>query len=89
MDQNENGLVLKEIYQKLHSIDLTLALQQKSLDEHIRRTEINEQALATLQANMKPIEKHVIIMDGVLKIAGSLTIIITTVLAILQIRSLL
>ncbi|MBV6514159.1 MAG: hypothetical protein FMNOHCHN_03749 [Ignavibacteriaceae bacterium] len=44
----------------LISIDKTLALQQKSLDEHIRRTELLEQ-------QVEPIKTHVNRVEGITK----------------------
>lgn len=58
---------LDDVDQKLHSLDKTSVLQQVSLDEHIRRTNLIEQKL-------DPIEKHVntvqILSTNVAKFVG-------------------
>lgn len=52
----------------LASIDVTLAAQHVSLKEHIRRTTILEQEI-------RPIKKHVDMMNGALKLIGVLALI--------------
>lgn len=43
---------LKRMNERLQSIDLTLAKQEVNLENHMRRTEINEEAIASLRAHM-------------------------------------
>jgi hypothetical protein len=47
-----------------------------SLDEHILRTEINEENIALLREEIKPIQNHVIMIHGVLKVIGTLSTIL-------------
>jgi len=56
---------LDKISDRLGSIDSTLASQHTSLVDHIRRTEL-------LEEDMKPIRKHVAMIQGVLKAIGIL-----------------
>ncbi len=53
----------------LSSIDITLAGQAVSLAEHIRRTSL-------LEDDMKPVKKHVDMVNGALKFIGALSILI-------------
>lgn len=46
---------------RIGSIDVTLASQHESLKEHIRRTELLEKVV-------EPIQKHVIILNGAMKL---------------------
>lgn len=59
---------LEKIYDRLNSIDTTLAAQHESLKDHIRRTEILEQEL-------KPVKVHVIMVNGALKFVALLGVI--------------
>lgn len=53
----------------LASIDITLSAQHVSLKDHIRRT-------AILEAEIKPIRKHVDMMNGALKLMGIIALLI-------------
>lgn len=53
----------------LASIDVTLSAQHVSLKEHIRRT-------AILEEDLKPIKRHVDMMNGALKLLGVITLVI-------------
>ena len=67
MDKRLDRIEIKldEVAQRLGSIDSTLAAQQVSLDEHIRRTEI-------LESDIKPVKKHVNMIEGAIKFIGLL-----------------
>lgn len=56
----------------LASIDATLSAQHVSLKEHIRRT-------ALLEADMRPIKRHVDMMSGALKLLGVIALIVAIV----------
>lgn len=66
MDDLKNDI--KEIQKSINSIDITLAKQNASLEEHIRRTEI-------LESKITPVEVHVHMVNGVLKFIGVLALI--------------
>jgi len=59
---------LDRIDERLNSIDKTLASQHVSIAEHIRRTNI-------LENDLKPVKKHVIMVEGVLKFLGALAMV--------------
>jgi hypothetical protein len=54
---------IDKVIDKTASIDVTLAAQHVSLKEHIRRTEI-------LEEEIKPIKRHVAMLQGCLKFFG-------------------
>jgi len=60
MEKDRIEQMLDRIEQRLDSIDVTLAKQHVSLQEHIRRTNIIEDAL-------KPVILHVNYMHGLAK----------------------
>ena len=54
-----------KILEHVGAIDVTLGMQQVSLDEHIRRT-------ALLESEMKPVKKHIHMMQGAIKLIAAL-----------------
>lgn len=54
-----------KIIEKVEDINVTLASQHEVLKEHIRRTELIEE-------DMKPIKKHVTIVNALMKVLGLL-----------------
>lgn len=61
---------LDDISDHLGSIDVTLGQQHISLKEHIRRT-------ALLEHEMRPIKRHVNMLDGALKLLGLIAAVAT------------
>lgn len=59
---------LDRLQDKLSSIDSTLAAQHVSIAEHIRRTNI-------LENDLKPVKRHVTMVEGVLKFLGALAMV--------------
>lgn len=49
----------KDLLDKLHSIDLRLAVYNQLLQEHIRRTETNEKAIDILMAAFIEFKSHI------------------------------
>lgn len=54
---------LDKITEHLSSIDVTLAVNTASLVEHVKRTNL-------LEAELKPVSKHVVMMESAFKIIG-------------------
>lgn len=50
---------MNEIRKSLHSVDITLAKQQVSLDEHIRRTNLLEEYVKEDKEQFQIITKHI------------------------------
>lgn len=59
---------IDKVVDEITAIQITLAKQHVSLDDHIRRTSI-------LENELKPIKKHVTMVDGVFKFLGFLALI--------------
>ena len=54
---------------RLDSVDRTLIKQEANLGEHMRRTEL-------LELEVAPIKKHVVMVQGVLKFIGVVSLIV-------------
>ena len=52
-----------KLNEKLASIDKTLAINTESLVEHMRRTNL-------IEAELKPVSKHVTLMESAFKVVG-------------------
>ena len=65
------------IADKIASIDTTLAKQSIILDEHVRRTNL-------LEWKVDPIEKHVHMIQGALKLIGMVAIFIGILEALMK-----
>ena len=65
------------IADKIASIDTTLAKQSIILDEHVRRTNL-------LEGKVDPIEKHVHMIQGALKLIGMVAIFIGILEALMK-----
>lgn len=78
MDEKLNKLEAKidALDEHLGSIDITLVKQEASLSEHMKRSDSLEKMVNLLQSELKPIEKHVHAVDGVLKFLGALSILV-------------
>lgn len=57
---------------QISNINVTLAEQHKQLEYHIYRTTLVEEHLKVLETELKPVQKHVTHMNGVLKLIGVL-----------------
>jgi len=60
-------------------IDKTLAINTKSLEEHMRRTEL-------LEKELKPVTRHVLYMQGAGKLIFMLSLLASIVAAFLMIK---
>lgn len=60
---------IDKIGDRMSSIDTTLASQHISLQDHIRRTELLENAV-------EPIKKHVAMVHGALKLIGLVAMVL-------------
>ena len=66
---------LDRIEEKLANIDKTLAVNTASLQEHIKRTNLLEEAL-------KPVEQHVARVDGALRFLGVISLVVGIIAAL-------
>lgn len=76
---------LDKIEDRLDGIDITLAKQEINLAEHMRRSDSIESYVQHLEDKFVPVEKHVIMVNGIVKFIGIISIIGTIVLTLLQI----
>jgi archaellum component FlaC len=79
---------LDKIHDKLSSIDVTLVKQAGQLEHHIYRTKLAEENLEILKNEMKPIQKHVTQVSGILKFFGILSVFAGIVKAVLEVYKL-
>lgn len=70
---------LDKIVEHIGNIDITLAKQSVQLESHIKRTEIAEQNIDMLRKDFKPVEKHVMMVSGALKLVGALALVASIV----------
>ena len=69
---------IDRVVDRIGSIDVTLSAQHESLKEHMRRTEI-------LERQIEPLNKHVNMIDGVLKFLGVLALVGTLAITIAKV----
>lgn len=60
---------LDEMDKRIDNIDITLAKQHVSLEEHIKRTNL-------LEEQLKPVNKHVDMVNGALKLLGFIAVLL-------------
>lgn len=84
MDAKKLEEKLDKIDGRLSSIDITLAKQEVNLQEHMRRTQLNEQAIEKITENLIPINKHVTMLEGVLKFFGVLAVLGSVLTSIIK-----
>jgi hypothetical protein len=75
--------VLK-IADDLGDLKVTAAKQEVNLAEHMRRTELAEKSIELLRSDVKPIQKHVAMLEGVLKALGILSVILGLIAGAIQ-----
>lgn len=56
------------VAEKIHAIDVTLALNTMSLDTHIKRTNLLEESVALLRKDFKPVSGHVTFVNNLAKL---------------------
>lgn len=76
-DQDRLEKKVDKILERVGSIDVTIGKQQVSLDEHIRRTNL-------LEVELKPVKRHVFMVEGALKLIGVLAALAAIVEVLLQ-----
>lgn len=70
---------------RLDSMDHTLIRNTASLEEHVRRTELAENSINDIRQDLKPIKKHVAVMEGMLKAFGILATAVSIAIGIFKI----
>lgn len=73
---------IDKLDERLDSIDKTLVRQEANLKEHMRRTEQNEIMIQEMIEQIKPIETHVVMVNGVLKFIGFVSLLLGVAVAV-------
>lgn len=84
MTDNKLPDELKSIGQNIKEILVEQARMGENLKEHMRRTEMAEEAIKHLSEVLVPITRHVSNVEGILKFLGLLSVVATIVLSIVQ-----
>lgn len=71
--------------ERLDNIDKTLVRQEENLRQHMYRTELLEDSVQMLRDEFKPVQKHVAMLEGALKLIGILGVIAAIISAVLRI----
>jgi hypothetical protein len=73
------------LHDRIHSIDLTLAVQAASLQIHIHRTELAEENIALLRADVVPIQKVVVVIETIFKFIGFIAVLVSIAAGLVKI----
>lgn len=90
MDEKMTDLIIsmiKDLDTRLDKMTIIMARQNAQLAEHMKRSELNEQALEVLKGEVKPIQEHVLKINFLMKIFAVIGGIIGAVYTILQIAA--
>lgn len=71
--------------ERLDSIDLTLVRQEATLVEHVRRSDLLEKKTDLIELDLKPLQSHVIMVNGVFKFLGLLATIVAIIVGIIEV----
>lgn len=66
---------LDGINERLGNIDQTLVRQEKNLELHMYRTDLNEKAVAKMSTALEPLQRHVGHIEGGLKLLGIISLV--------------
>lgn len=76
---------IERIAESLAKITIDIAEIRRDLAHHIRRTDLAEEHLEMIKADLKPVQAHVLMMSGALKLVGILAVLVTLLGGILKI----
>lgn len=74
---------IEKIEEHLNNIKVTLTSQHSVLQEHIRRTELNEAAINNIHEDFKPIKTHVEFIRGLGKFTVAVFAVSSSIVAVL------
>ena len=82
---------MDRIYEKLEKIDEHLdgihvlqAIHTEQLKEHMRRSDLLEKRIEQVDTELKPVERHVAMVNGAIKLIGILGTVAAIALAIMR-----
>ena len=76
---------MDQVQERLGEIDVTLAKNTASLEEHIRRTELAEEAIAVIKDELKPIQKHVTQVHTVFQVIGFVAVAVSIAAGVVKV----
>lgn len=79
--------LLDKIGEDISELKITAAKQEENIKEHIRRTELAEENLTLLRQEIEPLKQHVIVINGILRVIGVVSVIIGSAAGIFEIIS--
>jgi archaellum component FlaC len=82
LDKIENKI--DKIEEHLGKIDVTLGKQHEQLAHHIYRTNLAETNISMLREEIKPVKKHVALVDAGLKILGAVSAVTAFALGVYE-----
>lgn len=80
---------LDKISEELAEINITLVEQNKDLKYHIHRTNLLEDHVKILENKLNPIDKHISMVEGGLKLVGILATLTTLAMGIVKLLNFL
>lgn len=87
MDIERIYTTLEKIDNDLTELKIISAKQEENIKEHIRRTELAEENLSLLRQEIEPLKQHVIVINGILRVIGVVSVIIGSAAGIFEIIS--
>lgn len=76
---------VEKMEERIDNIDKTLIEQHVTLQEHMRRSLANEEAVELLSSRIQPIEQHVYRIEGILKFFGGISVLVATTAGLIKI----
>jgi hypothetical protein len=73
---------LDRLDERLDGIAVLQAIHTEQLKEHMRRSDLLEKRIEQVDRELKPVEEHVVVVNGVFKLAGVLSTLLAIALAI-------
>lgn len=76
---------LERVEEKLASIDVTLVKQEVNLQEHMRRSLLNEEAIEIIKEELKPVQKHVTQVHTIFQAVGFIAVVVSIVAGVVKV----
>lgn len=77
--------ILTKIKDDIAEIKTSQKVMEKDIAHHIYRTDLAEQSISLLRDDMKPIKKHVAMLEGGLKLLGIVSLLAAITVSMLKI----
>lgn len=74
---------------RLDSLDKTSVKQEQNLAEHMRRTELAEANIDSIRDELKPVQRHVAMLEGILKFIGLVGTLVAIAAGVVKVISFL